>query len=345
MKRKIALVVCLIMIATMVMTVLVACGEKKYSINLSGKKEINDWVDFSTTKDDVYIVELSDDLGNYNNHDITVTSDAKLESVELQSKTIGGIGDWTTFESKSEVKEFHTGLNMSMYYQMDQFGNVAQTWARAYRLKIVAGKKANVNVHFERHVDFKEITAKSFTQSYCWKPGSATTSDEMGYSDYETISHLFLSVSDARLLGRLLKEFKLNQAIKTLSADDDRRDFQDAFFSAVTNANSAMEGDSFSETGKSFLVNLLVQVTLKTFGFVSLEAEIKALAKELVNVKTPQVIVFERGSADNTTVNNTHDYNLYMEEIPTVKISSTKNTYILPGAPGYLGSFTKISFK
>ena len=344
MKRKIALVVCLIMIATMVMTVLVACGGNKMDLFLNKVDSIGESTNLSKKKE--LIVTLSELGGFYGEHTFTVSSNKTLKSVELQCTQTNG-AKWSTIATyKNVTKITEKRFNMNAYYNCDVHGDPIDVKCYGYRLRIVNGsKKAKVNINFARYFDFKEISinkGKDYTTSYYWKPTKDRIADTVEIAAYETVSHLFLSVAQAKKLGNILQNAKFNNAIKELTKfekkDEEKRynEYKEMFLDALKEANKALASSEDLESARQSVISTLFAELLSKLGGVALfKSQLKKLAKTLNAAKVPQLVIFQR--ACNDQMGDT--YKLISEPIPSYKNSNGVTTYYLIGAACYVGGF------
>ncbi|MBR2350033.1 MAG: hypothetical protein IKA77_05360 [Clostridia bacterium] len=338
MKRKIALVICLIMIATMVMTVLVACGEKKMDLSLLGET-INKFDSVTVGKNENLIVDLGE-LGHYYGyHYFSVKSDKEVATIELQS-SVTGLGDWKTIKEFNNVNNAEHVFNMMGYPTYDQNGfNIVSVTCSKYRLYITNGNsKTKIKVSFERYLDVKEVTVSKYKTSYYWKPNTTHTASVLEIPAFETISQLFLSVAESQKLGRILSNSSFNNAIRELSKDATQNEYRDMFWDALSEASNAMtSADSLTSARKIFFSELFAQVISKAVGVLLFKAELKSLAKVLKAATVPQMVIFQKPC--NPKAGDM--YSIESCEVPCYKNKDGKLVYILMGSPTYKGEFKK----
>ena len=329
MKRKIALVICLIMIATMVMTVLVACGEDNvYTVQL--KYDDNFLANETKTLDKgTHYFEFSDlDPSQWGSAHYYSIENRGKSAITVYFDAYNSSTGWRESKDAHKVganKTYNTLVKLPIYSET-YFDGTTEHYHENARFRVEVSKKTEVTVSYTRYCDVKEVAKKNFVSRY-WMPNGERVSDAFGVAKDETIAILYLTKNDARELGDVLVNENMHEAIKKLTNDGALSVYDSTLQSLVESAFDAADVDEKKCNKRASIISRVISESIVSgWGYKRLAKDLKALGKELQGVTQAQTIYFEKG---------TYVYSLNSED----GIIYAGSNYQLLGGFGYEGTY------
>ena len=341
MKRKIALVICLIMIATMVMTVLVACGEEKIYLTMNDTAH-----DYDINQSD-YTVETNftfnkgekktiviDDPRHSGQHAILLVSSKKLASVEMtcDGKAIG-IGSKVEengtymYSFKITFDDYKKASLAAWYAGMGQ-------WEFPPAELCIEAKYngTEIGVAVQRLAD--ELYSKN-KKSKLWTP--TTMPSSVGAYPHIAQPQLvwYLNAKDT---AKLADEFNSNKAILGFDKESTYENAVETFHDTLISKANEIHNQSNPSEG---LADGIVTLATSVVGATIQSAVSAKNFKNTIESLQQKLNTFKKNGQGCLIRIYTQNLDGYMNyPFSCEKYDINSQTYFY-GLPGYVGSFTE----
>lgn len=338
-KRIISILLVVSIVATLCVA-LVGCGDNSKSFELTTNSDkIKDTQTLTLGKDTTYYINLTDNTDAY--HTITLSANSNVD-VTLQTRYPYKKGSWQNVNTIGVTKkEKSVNVKVSSYTDYALYSTTNVRMNQEYRLVVKPNANVKLRVCWERFVQEMD-TDFANGKSYAWTP---TTTPQQ--NAFQVKSIFYLSKSEARVMGALLRDQSFIDSIKKL---DGQKNIAKSVFDKMTGIikkavdtylNKNKDITKFNSANFAKMVcECFGELISYAIGIWNLNTQMEKASEILLNATTPMKLTFSQGNSEQPSKNL---YSLTATKLSARKVTINGKSVTLYNCKVpdcYMGKFT-----